>query len=116
MAQLRALEELDGWQRLEELGALFEEHVRAGLRKAGCAYQFQRIGSMFCLYFTDQPVFDLASAQTSDRAAFARYFHAALDGGVYFAPSQFEAGFISTAHSATDMEKTTEIATRALGR
>ena len=48
---------------------------------------------MFCLFFTEGEVYDLASAQTSDRAAFAAYFHACLDGGVYFAPSQFEAGF-----------------------
>ena len=77
-------------------------------------YTFNRIGSMFCLFFTEQPVFDLASAQTSDRAAFARFFHACLDGGVYFAPSQFEAGFISTAHTAEDMAKTAEVAARAL--
>ena len=69
---------------------------------------------MFCLFFTEHEVFDLASAQMSDAAAFARYFHACLDGGVYFAPSQFEAGFISTAHTAEDMEKTAEAATRAL--
>ncbi len=80
----------------------------------GKRYTFNRIGSMFCLFFTENEVFDLASAQTSDRAAFARYFHACLDGGVYFAPSQFEAGFISTAHTAEDMAKTSEVAARAL--
>ena len=69
---------------------------------------------MFCLFFTDGEVYDLASAQASDRAAFARFFHACLDGGVYFAPSQFEAGFISTAHTDADMARTEEVATHAL--
>ncbi len=114
LAQLRELERTNAWRRLEELGTVFEEGVQAALRRADRRCTFQRIGSMFCLYFTGQPVCDLASAQTSDRAAFARFFHAALDGGVYFAPSQFEAGFISTAHSAADMEKTAEVAARAL--
>ena len=114
LAQLRELERTDAWRKLEENGAAFEEAVRAATKRAGLRYTFNRIGSMFCLFFTEQPVFDLASAQTSDRAAFARYFHACLDGGVYFAPSQFEAGFISTAHTAADMEKTAEVAARAL--
>src|SRR4051812_17091782 len=60
LAQLQALDELDGWKRLGQLGAVFEEQVRAGLRKAGKRYQFQRIGSMFCLYLTEEPVRDLA--------------------------------------------------------
>jgi glutamate-1-semialdehyde 2,1-aminomutase len=114
LAQLRELERTNGWARLEEIGAQFEAAMRAALARAGRAYTFQRIGSMFCLFFTDEPVFDLQSAQASDRAAFARYFHACLDSGVYFAPSQFEAGFISLAHTAADMEKTAEVATRAL--
>ena len=114
LAQLRELERTDAWTRLEEVGAEFESAVRGALRRAGKAYTFNRIGSMFCLFFSGEPVFDLDSAKTSDRAAFARYFHACLDGGVYFAPSQFEAGFLSTAHTSADMAKTAEVATRAL--
>ena len=114
LAQLRELERTDAWTRLEEVGAEFESAVRGALKRAGKAYTFNRIGSMFCLFFSGEPVFDLDSAKTSDRAAFARYFHACLDGGVYFAPSQFEAGFLSTAHTAADMAKTAEVATRAL--
>jgi glutamate-1-semialdehyde 2,1-aminomutase len=114
LAQLGELERRNGWQRLEELGAIFEERVRAGLRRSGRDWQFQRIGSMFCLYFTGEKVRDLATAQTSDRTLFAKFFHACLDAGVYFAPSQFEAGFLSLAHSEEDMEKTGDIAARAL--
>ena len=114
LAQLRELERIDGWRRLEELGAIFEAGVRAALTRAGRRYTFNRIGSMFCLFFTDSEVVDLGSAQRSDRAAFAQFFHRCLDAGVYFAPSQFEAGFISTAHTPADMERTAEVAARAL--
>ena len=114
LAQLHELERANAWKQLEAVGAVFEEVVRGTLKRTGKRYTFNRIGSMFCLFFTENEVFDLASAQTSDRAAFARYFHACLDGGVYFAPSQFEAGFISTAHTAEDMAKTSDVAERAL--
>ncbi len=115
LAQLREMECVNGWAKLEEIGAEFEAGTRAALKKAGRDYVFQRIGSMFCLYFTDGEIHNLADAQRSDRKAFARYFHACLDGGIYFAPSQFEAGFISLAHTSADMARTAEVAARALG-
>ena len=114
LAQLRELERVDGWAKLEKVGAEFEAGTRAALKKAGRDYVFHRIGSMFCLYFTDGEVHNLADAQRSDRKAFARYFHSCLDAGVYFAPSQFEAGFISLAHNSTDIARTAEVAARAL--
>lgn len=114
LAQLRELERVDGWSKLEELGAEFEEHLRAVLRKSGRDYVFQRIGSMFCLYFTSGPVWNLADAQRSDRAEFARFFHACLERGIYFAPSQFEAGFLSLAHTSEDLARTAEAAAAAL--
>ncbi len=112
LAQLRELERRNGWAALEALGARFEEGVRAAI--AGKPITFQRIGSMFCLYFTEGPVRNLAEAQKSDRAAFNRYFHRCLSEGVYFAPSQFEAGFISLAHTEDDIETTLRIARHAL--
>ena len=114
LAQLRELERTDAWTRLEELGAMFEDAVRTTLKRTGKRYTFHRIGSMFCLFFTDGEVFDLASAQRSDRQAFASFFHACLDAGVYFAPSQFEAGFISTAHTTADMATASEVTAQAL--
>ena len=75
---------------------------------------FHRIGSMFCLYFCEGPVRNLADAKRSDTIAFARYFHAALGEGIYFAPSQFEAGFLSTAHSNKDFEKVLASVARVL--
>jgi glutamate-1-semialdehyde 2,1-aminomutase len=106
LAQLRELERMDGWKILEELGAELEHQARSALRALQRPLTFHRIGSMFCLFFTDKPVTDLATAQRSDREAFARYFRACLDRGVYFAPSQFETGFLSTAHTSADIEQT----------
>jgi len=97
LAQLREMERINGWKLLEELGAMMEDSIRSAIK--GKPLTFHRIGSMFCLYFTEGPVRNLADAKRSDTAAFARYFHAALQEGIYFAPSQFEAGFLSTAHT-----------------
>jgi glutamate-1-semialdehyde 2,1-aminomutase len=114
LAQLEELDRVNGWAILEKLGAVFESLVRATLQKLGRPLQFHRVGSMFCLFFTDQQVIDLESAQTSNREDFARFFHQCLDEGVYFAPSQFETGFISLAHTEADLRRTAEIAATAL--
>ncbi len=114
LAQLEELERINGWARLEELGAEFEAGVRGALRRTGRNYCFQRIGSMFCLYFTEGPVWSLADAQRSDKAAFARFFHGCLERGIYFAPSQFEAGFICLAHTPQDFARTAEITAQVL--
>jgi glutamate-1-semialdehyde 2,1-aminomutase len=71
---------------------------------------------MFCAYFTDQPVHNLADAMKSDRERFKRFFHGMLNEGVYLAPSQFEAGFISTAHTAEDIEQTCRAASCVMKR
>ncbi len=114
LAQLRELERQNAYARLEELGALFETRVRRALRAAGRDYCAQRIGSMFCLFFTSGEVWNLADAQRSDRAAFARFFHKCLELGVYFAPSQFEAGFLSLAHSEADLAFAGDVIEKAL--
>ena len=114
LAQLHELERTDAYRKLESLGAQFEAGTNEALRRAGKKFRFQRIGSMFCLYFTEGEVWNLADAQRSDRAAFARYFHHCLDAGVYFAPSQFEAGFISLAHTAGDLAFAGRVVTSAL--
>ena len=114
LAQLRELERIDGWTQLEKLGAEMEKATRDAIRKTKVAATFHRIGSMFCLFFTNGPVIDLASAKRERPKKFARFFNACLDRGVYFAPSQFETGFLSTAHSATDIEKTCAIVREAL--
>jgi glutamate-1-semialdehyde 2,1-aminomutase len=99
---------------LDERGAQLEQATREILRATGRDWAFHRLGSMFCLFFCEGPVRNLDEAKMSDTAAFAKFFHHCLDRGVYFAPSQFETGFISTAHSAEDMDRTAEIVTDAL--
>lgn len=110
LAQLKELDRLDGFRRLEELGALLEEITRA----AAGDRVFHRVGSMFCLFFTGGEVSDLSSAQRSDRAAFARFFHACMEEGIYLAPSQFETGFLSLAHGEEEIRRTGEVMARAL--
>jgi glutamate-1-semialdehyde 2,1-aminomutase len=115
-AGLAALEELsacNGYAKLEEAGAALETGLEEAARSAKIPVWFNRLGSMFCGYFTDQPVHNLADAMRSDRARFAKYFHAMLEEGIYIAPSQFEAGFISLAHTPADIEKTVSAARKA---
>jgi glutamate-1-semialdehyde 2,1-aminomutase len=98
LAQLKEMERINGWKLLEELGAQMEESVRSAIK--GKPLTFHRIGSMFCLYFTEGPVRNLADAKKSDTNAFAAHFHKSLKNGIYYAPSQFEAGFLSTSHAS----------------
>jgi glutamate-1-semialdehyde 2,1-aminomutase len=109
LAQLRELERIDGWKILEKLGEQFEQLTQEAIAAAKLDLTFQRIGSMFCLFFSKGPIVDLASAKRSDLKIFAKFFHGCLERGVYFAPSQFETGFISTAHTPDDIMRTAEI-------
>ncbi len=114
LAQLRELERIDGWKQLEELGAQFEAATRESLGKTKLPAVFHRIGSMFCLFFASGPVDDLAGAKRSALDQFRQFFQASLDAGVYFAPSQFETGFISTAHSPAQIDETARVVRHAL--
>ena len=116
-AGIAALEELKAGQtyaRLEELGAQLEAGLKAAANKALVAVQLNRCGSMFCCYFTTTPVHNLADAMKSDRNRFKNFFHGMLNEGVYLAPSQFESGFISTAHTAADIEQTVQAAAKVM--
>ncbi len=114
LAQLRELERTNGWKLLEELGAQFERVVRGALQKSKVEATFHRIGSMFCLFFASGPIVDLASARRSDLKIFTKFFHACLKRGIYIAPSQFETGFISTAHTVEQVERTGEVMQESL--
>ena len=114
LAQLKILDEQNVFAKLEERGAQLEEETRAALKAAGRGDVFYRVGSMFCLFLTSRPVRNLADAQTADLPGFARFFHDLLDHGVYLAPSQFETGFISAAHTAQDIEETARAMREAL--
>jgi glutamate-1-semialdehyde 2,1-aminomutase len=116
-AGITALEELgknDAYARLEALGARLEHGLREAARSAGLPSRVNRAGSMFCAYFTDQPVNNLADAMKSDRDRFARFFRGMLEEGIYLAPSQFEAGFLSLAHTPEDVDRTVAATAKVL--
>jgi glutamate-1-semialdehyde 2,1-aminomutase len=99
---------------LEERGAQLETGMKDAAKSAGVPMTFNRCGSMFCGYFTGAPVHNVADAMRSDRERFKKFFHGMLDAGVYLAPSQFESGFISAAHTAGDIEQTVRVAAAVL--
>jgi glutamate-1-semialdehyde 2,1-aminomutase len=116
-AGIAALEELaanNAYAKLEQLGAALEAGMKDAAKSAGVPVQFNRCGSMFCAYFTSEPVHNVAVAMRSDRERFKQYFHGLLEEGIYIAPSQFEAGFMSTAHSAADIAKTVKAAAKVM--
>jgi glutamate-1-semialdehyde 2,1-aminomutase len=116
-AGIAALEELRSGnvhEKLESLGAQLEQGMKEAARQTNVPVQFQRIGSMFCGYFTDRAVWNLGDAMTSNRERFAKFFHGMLDRGVYLAPSQFEAGFLSAAHTPEDIDRTVQAAREAM--
>ena len=94
------------YDRLEELGARLETGIRKNLAQLKLAHQFQRAGSMATLFFTDRPVRYFRDAQSCDTQRFAAYFRAMLAKGIYLPPSQFEAFFISAAHTEEEIDRT----------
>ncbi len=103
------------YARLEALSARLADGLAAAAREAGAEVQVNRVGSMLTVFFSGEPVFDAASARKSDRGRFARFFHGMLERGVYLPPSQFEAAFVSLAHSESDVDLTLEAAKQAFG-
>src|SRR5262249_13590425 len=103
LAALRALEDPSVYARLETLGASFESGIKAAAQASGVPVAVNRVGSMLTAFFTDGPVTDYATAKRADSARYARFFHGMLDRGVFLAPSQFEAAFVSLAHSEQDL-------------
>lgn len=109
-AGLTALRTLkpESYARLESLGQRLEEGVNEALAATQTAAQMQRWGSMWTLFFSPEPVEDYQGAKRSDTARFGRFFHAMLERGFYLPPSQFEAAFISLAHTESDIDATIE--------
>lgn len=111
--QLELLREPGIYERLEQAGAALTAGIAAAAASAGIPIYQTRVGSMFCTFFSDQPVTDEATAKRSDTTRFAAFFRHMLDEGIYLAPSQFEAGFISLAHSDELIERTVSAARAA---
>jgi glutamate-1-semialdehyde 2,1-aminomutase len=114
LAALAALADRRAYARLEALGARLERGLRTAADKAGAAVTVNRVGSMLTAFFSGAPVIDYASAKRSDTARYGRFFHAMLERGVYLAPSQFEAAFVSLAHTEQDIDAAAAAAADAL--
>ncbi len=101
------------YDALERASATLVDGLGDIAREHGVALTANRVGSMFTGFFTDGAVTDYATAKQADSARFGKFFHAMLDAGVYLAPSQFEAAFVSLAHDGRAIERTLEAARRA---
>ena len=96
----------DVYRTLEEKSAYLEKGFKQNLMDIGKNFAMNRVGSMMCMFFTEKPVIDFKSAVKSDTKLYGRYFHEMLGRGIYPAPAQFEALFVSTAHTKDDLDKT----------
>lgn len=114
LATLRALREPGVYEALAETGRRFSEGLAQVFRAADVPHVTAHVGSMVGFFFAEGPVANVRDAKRSDTALYGRFFHAMLDRGVYFAPSQFEAGFLSTAHSDVDIDLTLAFAADAI--
>jgi glutamate-1-semialdehyde 2,1-aminomutase len=110
LATLRATGEPGFYERLEELGRRWRQGMNEAASAGGVPFAINQVGSMASIFFTGGPVTDFATAASSDTEAFKNFFWHMISRGVYLAPSQYEAGFISTAHSERDLEMTCEAA------
>jgi glutamate-1-semialdehyde 2,1-aminomutase len=97
---------LDIYKQLEEKSSYLEKGFKENLKAVGKNYTMNRVGSMMCLFFTEEIVDDFKSAVSSDTILYGKYFHEMLRRGIYLAPAQFEALFVSTAHNKEDLDKT----------
>lgn len=113
IATLRLINQPGVYEQLEEKSAMLEAGLKEAAVKTGAKVTFNRVGAMFSAFFTEQEVVDYQSALTSNLEAFTVYFQTMLEQGIYLAPSQFEAAFMSLAHSKEDIEKTIEASYKA---
>lgn len=116
LASIRLLETGDPYERLENAGRFLAQALREAGRAKGLAVQIPQTGSMWSLFFNERPVTDYETVLRSDTALFGRFFHLALERGVYLPPSPFETCFISTAHDPATLERAAEILTESIGK
>jgi glutamate-1-semialdehyde 2,1-aminomutase len=114
LAQLRELDQRSGFARLEQLGAHFEKGLHELLAEKGVPYRFNRVGSMFCLFFTDQEIVNVDDVMKQDLDFFKKFFWGCLEKGVYLAPSPYETGFLSLAHTEPDLDDTLTVFSEVL--
>jgi glutamate-1-semialdehyde 2,1-aminomutase len=116
LATIRALAEPGVYERLERLGRQLERGMAEAATSAGIPLTVNRVGSMLTAFFTEEPVTDYASAKRADTKRYASFFHGMLEHGVFLAASQFEAAFVSLAHTERDLDEAGLACRRALAR
>jgi glutamate-1-semialdehyde 2,1-aminomutase len=116
LATIRALAEPGVYERLERLGRQLERGMAEAAASAGIPLTVNRVGSMLTAFFTEEPVTDYASAKRADTKRYASFFHGMLEHGVFLAASQFEAVFVSLAHTERDLDEAGLACRRALAR
>jgi glutamate-1-semialdehyde 2,1-aminomutase len=116
LVTLRRLRDESVYQSLEITSQKLCNGLAQAARETGVNSSINRVGSMWTGFFTDRPVFDWSSADKCDRQMYGRFFHAMLDEGVYLAPSQFEAAFVSLAHTDAIIDQTIDAAQKAFTR
>ncbi len=109
LAQLKELSKPSGYPRLEQLGAHFEDGLRRILDAKGMPFKLNRAGSMFCMFFTDREIINVDDVMKQDLEIFKKLFWGCLDKGIYLAPSPYETGFISLAHTEPDLDDTLSV-------
>jgi glutamate-1-semialdehyde 2,1-aminomutase len=114
IATLRILRDAPPYERLESLGARLESGLHQAAAAAGVPHRLARVGSMLTLFFNPEPVTDWQTASRCDTQAFARFFWGMIDRGVYLTCSQYEAMFLSAAHTEEDIDATIAAAREAL--
>jgi glutamate-1-semialdehyde 2,1-aminomutase len=114
LATLEILSRPGTYKKLDKLGAKLGNGLKAAAQKAGIPTYHTRVGSMMCMFFSDKPINNYDDALGCDTKRYGKYFHEMLNAGVYLAPSQFEATFVSLAHTEKDIEKSLRAAGRAL--
>ena len=110
---LKILEESEVYSELERKASLLEKGVVEAADRAGMSIQLPRVGSMFTIFFSKEPVTDYETATKADTNLYAKFFHQMLTQGVYLPPSQFETAFVSAAHTDGDIQATAEAAGKA---
>jgi glutamate-1-semialdehyde 2,1-aminomutase len=115
LAQLRELAKPSGFPRLDQLGGHFEAGLRALLAEKGVPHRFNRVGSMFCLFFTEREIVNVSDVMKQDLGFFRKFFWGCLEKGIYLAPSPYETGFLSLAHTEADLDETLGVFSEVLG-
>ena len=106
LTQLHELDKAGAYETLDQIGANLEAGVKKIFSEKGIPHRFNRVGSMFCLFFTDAEIINLDSVKTQDLEMFRKLFWSMIDKGIYIAPSPYETGFLSLAHNREDIDET----------